>query len=258
MSTDWRACHFVMPMSLALQFIRITDASSAPARLASRLSADEHFRLGALHKEEDRARFAVVRATLRDVLGRELGLQPDRVAFEVDAQGRPRLVGGGPPDFNVSHAGHWGLLAYSPDVRVGVDIERLNALAEPRSSWDVCLHAEEQRALLMLSFTLSGHGSRVDEIFHWVWSLKEAIFKALGTGLQDSLTALSVDVDAVARAVTAVEGKFDAAIPSATAGCAIPWRTDDPALAEALRGLELRLLPAPPGYSAALAWLPKG
>ncbi|VVE25160.1 4'-phosphopantetheinyl transferase family protein [Pandoraea anhela] len=245
-------------MSLTLQFIRIADAFETPSRAVARLSSDEHFRMSRLHKAEDRARFAAVRASLREALGRELGVPPGDIVFETDANGRPGLVGGAALDFNVSHAGQWGMLAYSRNVRVGVDIERLDAVADPRSLWNICLHAEEQRALLMRSFQLAGRGGGAQAAFHWIWSLKEAVFKALGTGLQDGLTALSVDVDAVARAAAAVEGRFDSAFCPGAAGHTIAWRADDPELARGLHGLELRLLPAPAGYCAALAWLPKG
>lgn len=245
-------------MSLVLQFVNIADAFGTPARAAARLSSDEHFRMAAFHKGEDRARFAAVRATLREMLGKELDVAPGDVAFEADRNGRPRLAGGGPLDFNVSHAGQWGVVAHSPDVRVGVDIERLDAVADPPGLWEVSLHVEEQRALLMRRFRLSGRGCTEQDLFHWVWTLKEAALKALGTGLQDNLSKLSVDVEAVALAASAVADQFGDVFVPGTTGHAIAWRADDPALAQALHGLELRLLPAPPGYAAALAWLPKG
>ncbi|APD11331.1 hypothetical protein UC34_15565 [Pandoraea vervacti] len=241
-----------------MQFVNVDDGFRNPARVLARLSSDEHLRMARFHKEADRARFAVVRASLRDALGKALAAPPGDVAFEVDANGRPRLAGGGPPDFNVSHAGQWGLLAHSPDVRVGVDIERLDAVADPRILWGVCLHPEEQRAMLMRSLRLAGQGGGTQAVFHWIWALKEAALKALGSGVQDHLTALSLDVDAVASAASAVNGKFHDMFCAAPVGQPIAWRADEPGLAQALHAMELRLLPAPPGYAAALAWLPEG
>ncbi|VVE60396.1 4'-phosphopantetheinyl transferase sfp [Pandoraea captiosa] len=241
-----------------MQFVSVADGFRNPARVLARLSPDEHFRMARFHREADRARFAVMRASLREALGKVLAVPPGDVAFETDANGRPHLAGGGPPDFNVSHAGQWGLLAHSPDVRVGVDIERLDAVGDPRSLWGVCLHPEEQRALLMLSLRLAGQGGGAPAIFHWVWALKEAALKALGSGVQDHLTALSLDVDAVSLAARAVNGKFHDMFSAAPVGQPIAWRSDEPGLARALRAMELRLLPAPPGYAAALAWLPGG
>ncbi len=211
-----------------------------------------------LLREDDRARFATVRSALRDALGRELGLPPGSIALEVDAHGRPRLAGGGRLDFNVSHAGRWGLLAYAFGMQVGVDIERLDAVADPRAVWDVCLHADEKEGLMGLAAQPTGRNAGMRPLFHWLWCLKESAFKALGTGLQDGLTSLSLDVAALARAVADHGIDFDATRRLSVPPSAIAWHAHDAGLAQALRGLELRPLPAPPGYGAALAWLPRG
>ncbi|MDR3399458.1 MAG: 4'-phosphopantetheinyl transferase superfamily protein [Pandoraea sp.] len=257
-------------MSLTLQFVRIADTSGASAQaaslldLAARLTPDERARMARLLREDDRARFVTVRSALREALGRELGVPPGSVALETDAHGRPRLAGGGPLDFNVSHAGRWGLLAYARDMQVGVDIERLDAVADPGPLWDVCLHAAEKDALVRLAAPSAGRNtgipplSPLSPLFHRLWCLKEAAFKALGTGLQDGLTLLRLDVAAISRVAADPGTDFDATRPPVVPSSAIAWQADDAGLARALQGLELRLLPAPPGYGAALAWLPRG
>ncbi|VVE03390.1 4'-phosphopantetheinyl transferase sfp [Pandoraea terrigena] len=214
--------------------------------------------MASLAREDDRARFASVRAALRERLAAELGTAPEEVVFEADAYGRPRLADGGTLDFNVSHAGRWGLLAYSRDVRVGIDIERLDAVAEPSELWDLCLHVDERRALLRWLPGTNRQDIGRQALFHRLWCLKEAAFKSLGTGLQGSLPALCLDVAAVARVVHDAGQAFDPARVPKVPSAAVAWRTGDTGLAQALGGLELRVLPAPPGYGAALAWLPRG
>jgi 4'-phosphopantetheinyl transferase len=258
---------FVMPMRATLQFVRIpeSDDSDGSGRAAAifaptdlpapfALSGEELARMARWRREADRLRFAVTRTALREMLGQELGIAPGEVALETGEHGRPKLAGGeGRLDFNESHAGQWGLIACVRGARIGVDVERVDAVADPREFWQACLHPHEQQTLTRLG---GWSGAHAREAFHWLWCAKEAAFKALGTGLQEGLPMLSLDVARLWRQVEAMGGVFDAGRPPVLPDVPLAWHAHDEALIRALAGMTLHLLPAPPGYGAAVALLP--
>ncbi|WP_175026199.1 4'-phosphopantetheinyl transferase family protein, partial [Burkholderia aenigmatica] len=159
---------------------------ASPAYAA--LSDDERARAARFMRHEDAVRSAATRAALRDVLGTALGIAPQAVAIVVDASGRPSLDGThrASLDFNVSHAGDHALLAWAPAGRVGVDIECCNRAADWRAlTREVCAPAE---AAYFDSLPLAARAGE----FMRVWCAKEALLKALGTGIVGGLRAFAV------------------------------------------------------------------
>ena len=125
------------------------------------------------------------RAPLRDVLGTALGIVPRAVAIVVDASGRPSLDGAhrASLDFNVSHAGDHALIAWAA---VGVDIECCNRATDWRAlTREVCAPAESAYLDSLPPAERAG-------AFMRVWSAKEALLKALGTGIVGGLSAFAV------------------------------------------------------------------
>ena len=127
-----------------------------------------------------RRHFVLCRAALRSLLCADLGCDNAQLSFDAADGGKPfALVAGRPVDigFNVSHSGRHGLIALAPSGRVGVDVEE----RVPRSDLNRLIEAvfgPDERADLA---ALSG-GDRV-RLFYRLWTLKEAVAKALGTGL---------------------------------------------------------------------------
>ncbi|MBN3841985.1 4'-phosphopantetheinyl transferase superfamily protein, partial [Burkholderia sp. Ac-20349] len=174
---------------------------ASPAYAA--LSDDERARAARFMRHEDAVRSAATRAALRDVLGTALGIAPQAVAIVVDASGRPSLDGThrASLDFNVSHAGDHALLAWAPAGRVGVDIECCNRAADWRAlTREVCAPAE---AAYLDSVPLAARAGE----FMRVWCAKEALLKALGTGIVGGLRAFAVvpPRDGATPATTVVE-----------------------------------------------------
>jgi 4'-phosphopantetheinyl transferase len=195
------------------------------------LNDDERARAARFLRHEDAVRSAATRAALRDVLGAALGIAPHAVAIVVDASGRPSLdpAHRSSLDFNVSHAGEHALLAWAPAGRVGVDIEGGSRTVDWRAlTREVCAPAE----VAYLDGLPSGER---EGAFLRVWSAKEALLKALGTGIVGGLRAFAVvpPRDAATPATTIVE---PAAPAAGVAAFAAAW------------------LDAAPGYAACVAW----
>jgi 4'-phosphopantetheinyl transferase len=125
-----------------------------------------------------RRRFVAARASLRRVLGLCLDRDPAGLVFDYTDRGRPslRLASHADFDFNLAHSGDLALLAFA-SRRVGVDVEQLgdmgNALAIARRFFS----PREVAALKRLVGDARRHG------FLNAWTRKEALIKALGTGL---------------------------------------------------------------------------
>ncbi|MFD6094502.1 4'-phosphopantetheinyl transferase family protein [Oerskovia sp. NPDC060338] len=188
-----------MPTPLLTAAVTVWCAApdATGARATEWLSPDEALRAAAFRHEEDRQQFVTGRALVRAALGERLGVPPTEVAVRLDprdaaAPGRPFVEGA--PSFSIAHAGDWVLVAVvetvtgsrgvagdaSSDgdldlavgVDVGVDVEStapardhltdlLDAVPpgeRPADGWDAA------------SFTRS-------------WTRREAVLKAVGTGL---------------------------------------------------------------------------
>jgi len=125
-----------------------------------------------------RRRYALCRAALRINLCQRLGCTNDELTFGYREHGKPFAMVNGTPaaaSFNVSHSGLHGLIGFAAGSGFGVDLE----VRRPDRDFDGIgsrvYGPREQRALAD-----SGPGKA--ELFYRLWSLKEALIKALGTG----------------------------------------------------------------------------
>ncbi|MGU7838584.1 4'-phosphopantetheinyl transferase family protein [Burkholderia sp. AW33-5] len=202
---------------------------ASPAYAA--LSEAERARAGRYLRHEDAVRSAATRAALRDVLGATLDVAPKDIAIVVDESGRPSLdpAHRASLDFNVSHAGDHALIAWTGTGRVGVDIESCNRSTDWRAlTREVCATAE---AAYLDDLPLAARA----DAFVRVWSAKEALLKALGTGIVGGLRAF------------AVVPPRDAATPATTI-------VDPAAPAAGVAAFDAGWLDAAPGYAACVAW----
>lgn len=128
-------------------------------------------------------------AKLREILGtREIART---------AHGKPYVVDGS-LHFNVSHSGDYALIAVSPEAPVGADIQQ----HRDRTRWQALAErffAPEEAASLQ----------SLDD-FYRLWVTKEAVLKALGTGISGHLATTPYDACSV-RMIEAPEG-YSAAV----------------------------------------------
>ena len=136
-----------------------------------------------------RRRFVLCRAALRSLLCTDLGCDNAQLSFGAADGGKPfAVVAGRPVDFgfNVSHSGRHGLIAVAPAGRVGVDLEE----RVPRHDLDRLIEAvfgpDERTDLAAVA------GDDRTRLFFRLWTLKEAVVKALGTGLSFDVSRFEI------------------------------------------------------------------
>jgi 4'-phosphopantetheinyl transferase len=157
-----------------------TDIEAFPAEV---LSPTERAAAARFRFPRDRTRAKCSRAGLRWLLGGYLVVPPESLVFAVGAEGKPRLAGSGAVSFNLSHSGIYAAAAVSRGREVGIDLERIRPDAAGR---DIAARffSSEERAWLEATPGV--------EAFFRLWTAKEAVLKAMGTGLSTPLNALSV------------------------------------------------------------------
>lgn len=143
------------------------------------LDKSERVRLRRFRVERPRRQFALCRAALRANLCDKLGCTNDQLSFGVHERGKPFAIVDGTPStysFNVSHGGSHGLIGFAPRGRLGVDAEERVARPYLDRIVESVFGLAEQRALAKVS------GHRKIHFFYRLWTMKEALIKALGTG----------------------------------------------------------------------------
>jgi 4'-phosphopantetheinyl transferase len=164
-------------------------------QLAQTLSADEGERAARFHFERDRRRFIVGRGELRALLGRYLGIEPERVRFRYGPRGKPHLeadtvgtVGDEALRFNLAHSHELVLYAFTRAREIGVDIEHVRPLPDAEQLAARFFSPGENAAWQALP------ESQHLEAFFNCWTRKEAYLKAIGDGLARPLDQFEVSL----------------------------------------------------------------
>lgn len=158
-------------------------------KLRQTLSMDERMRAERLHFDQDRKRFIVGRGILRTILGRYLDVEPSRLRFCYEKNGKPRLADKFSKVtifFNMSDSGGVALYAFSQDGEIGVDIEKICDNPEMDRIADQFFTDRESTIYRALPETLK------KEAFFNCWTRKEAFIKAIGDGFSRPLDEFDV------------------------------------------------------------------
>lgn len=141
------------------------------------LSADEIEKGNRFVKERDRLSFLWRRATLRQLLSIWLQQDPQEIAFKNELRGKPVLVASD-ICFNLSRTAGYNVFYFGP-VNGGVDIEVIDPARRFSELENTQLHPGEKEKV------------STDLDFFTVWTRKEAILKASGSGITDDLWKLN-------------------------------------------------------------------
>lgn len=157
--------------------------------LAAVLAPRELERAARFRFELHRRRYIVAWAGLRSLLGTLLGQAPGKLPLAYEPAGKPVLPGG--PAFSLAHSENCLLIGIAGNGRLGVDIELRRPVPDTMSLARGNFSDEELRALAVLP---PEHRSAA---FLRVWTRKEALLKAVGTGLLLRPALVSVGVEDV-------------------------------------------------------------
>ena len=150
-------------------------------RLSALLSQDEHQRANRFRRQIDRQQYIVGRGSLRHILSQYLHLNPEQIQFGYSSLGKPFLVTNNVPSslqFNLSHSGRQMLVAVSAGSRIGIDLEYAHRNLEALALSKRYFSPREQQLL-----STSSHSQST--CFLQLWTCKEALLKASGSGLRD-------------------------------------------------------------------------
>ena len=153
------------------------------------LDASEKARWRRFRNARARREFALCRAALRDILRARLDCGNRQLSFNVSENGKPLAHVRGEPapvNFNVSHSGPHGLIAVVSEGRVGIDVEDRATRRDIDGIASLTFTPAERAELA------AAHGTRKTKFFYRIWTMKEALTKALGVGLSLNPTRLEI------------------------------------------------------------------
>ncbi|MGK9164882.1 4'-phosphopantetheinyl transferase superfamily protein [Inquilinus limosus] len=153
------------------------------------LTAAERARAARFIMPGDRRRFAAARSLMRRLLQDITGIPAGEWDFAIGDHGKPlvcRPEAGRSIGINISHAQGMVACAAAPGTVIGVDLEWLGRVVEPRIA-DRRFAAAEAAAVRAVP------ANRRREAFLSIWTVKEAYVKALGGGLTIALDSFVVE-----------------------------------------------------------------
>ena len=164
----------------------------AYAGLLATLAPDERQRANEFRFDDPRRRYVIARGALRRLLGEYLHAEPTSVELTIDQNQKPHLASQHATAelyFNVSHSGNLAVIGFALGCEVGIDIEQLRDVSHLEQISQRFFHPSETSAVLAApEFTRN-------LTFLRCWTGKEAILKALGTGIVGNLAGFQVPID---------------------------------------------------------------
>ena len=151
------------------------------------LSSDERDRAARFRFEIHRDRYIAARGALRTVLGELAGAPPESIEFVYGEHGKPTLKSGD-FQFNVSHSDHRAVIGVTRAAPVGVDVERINP---DRANPDIARRFFAEQEIANLERL---HAEEYTNAFFQCWARKEAVLKAVGTGISGGLSSFAVPI----------------------------------------------------------------
>jgi 4'-phosphopantetheinyl transferase len=188
------------PETVQVWLIR-TDADAAVSMLPELnklLDPRESRRVETLIAADERRRYTVAHAAMRIILGRQLGVPPARLRWQIGAHGKPELdhcaigidsrcdVSG--LQLSLSGSGDLAMLALTDRRRVGVDVQSL-----PTSAAAIRI-AERYFPRDEAGYVAAGGPQRAAPRFTTLWVRKEACVKASGGRLVQGLRLPVLDL----------------------------------------------------------------
>lgn len=170
-------CHRALDQGGA--FVIILNGCSVLADDES-LSLAERRRANAFRLELDRSNFILGRTLIQRLLNTPGATHP--AVIRLDKNHKPLVEGA--PHFNLSHSGAYVISAVSPFGPIGVDIEASAQCSHDRDLVAIVAHPLELKILDACP------GAAFSTLFNRCWTRKEAVLKAIGSGLTTDPRAL--------------------------------------------------------------------
>ncbi|HVZ77755.1 MAG TPA: 4'-phosphopantetheinyl transferase superfamily protein [Gemmatimonadaceae bacterium] len=177
------------PVDIHVWHVSLDLTPSAVTDAARLLPQAEREKTALVAGEAQRARLTLSRGLVRGILAGYLEKSAPEIAIRRSSRGKPFVIGEGdapPLHFSVSHAGDHMLVCVTRSEDVGVDLERMTRVVDVERIAARFFSPAEYEALVALD-----RQERADAFFR-AWVRKEAVVKALGTGIASAFDAFAV------------------------------------------------------------------
>ena len=158
---------------MIIRFFNINDADPETlSKWYAQMSTDRKESVDSLKISSKKALRIAADALARETISEFCGISPGEIIFGIGEKGKP-FVKNLPVHFSISHSGDYAVCAVS-EKEIGIDIEKMRNI-HPRAAERFCSKSE-------ISYANSSQ-----KAFFEVWTLKEAYFKCIGTGLDSEI-----------------------------------------------------------------------
>ena len=148
------------------------------------LNKSEKELAGRFHFDSDRLRFSTGRQALRMLASKYLSVRTEDILLSAEKNKKPFIVSpSNQLHFNISHSGNWVIIAFG-EVELGIDIEQIQI------NFSFIDLLPEHFSIPEQAFVEEAHDPAF--AFYFLWTRKESLTKAWGTGLRQNLKAISV------------------------------------------------------------------
>lgn len=166
-------------MKTYFRFVSQTDKNQLDLWF-DEMSAEKKESVLRLQKSETANQRIVADGIIRNALSEISGINPSEIAFLINEFGKP-YAKNVDAQFSVSHSGD-AVICVVSDNDVGIDIEKIR---------DVRFKTAERFATVQ---ELEYIGENKERFFE-IWTLKEAYFKCIGTGLDSTIRNISFRIN---------------------------------------------------------------
>ena len=167
------------------------------------LSDSERFKANKFRLERDKRQYKVSHGAMRTILGKYLGIDPQKIQYTYSPLGKPFLASDiykKQLHFNLSHSGDYALCALTLNRSIGIDLEYMCYVPDMETMSDYFFSLKEKDLILSLSPYMR------QQAFFNLWTLKEAYLKATGKGI-DNLHNIEITFSAEDLSLSIVDKK---------------------------------------------------
>ena len=166
--------------------LKSLDRSAMRNEVAHWLHGEEKNRYNRYQSQSQREHFLFGRVLLKTILSKYIGCTPVDLKFDIDTRGKPFLSSNNTLSvtFNLSHSDNRLVFAVSKSQDLGVDLEIIKKERAILKIAERYFSPSETRELRNLP-----KASQVKR-FYELWTLKESVLKACGSGLSRGLSKI--------------------------------------------------------------------